>query len=193
MVHVKKKKILKNKATKYLLECPVQWVYCMSCFSSPSYLSTERFILHSLIPADTVDGSSFSLRNPGEDGKRKPGETLPRVEKWPLSPKVLVASIFAMPSSDFFLVVLGMGKIEGRSRRGRQRMRWLHGITDQWTWVWVDSSSWWWIGRPGVLRFMGSQSRTRLSNWTELSICWIEPCFILWQNKIIKMLILFNK
>ena len=102
----------------------------MSCFSSPSYLSTERFILHSLIPADTVDGSSFSLRNPGEDGKRKPGETLPRVEKWPLSPKVLVASIFAMPSSDFFLVVLGMGKIEGRSRRGRQRRGWLDGITD---------------------------------------------------------------
>ena len=27
----------------------------------------------------------------------------------------------------------------------------------QWTWVWVDSGSWWWTGRPGVLRFMGSQ------------------------------------
>ena len=27
----------------------------------------------------------------------------------------------------------------------------------QWTWVWVDSSSWWWTGRPGVLQFMGSQ------------------------------------
>ena len=26
-----------------------------------------------------------------------------------------------------------------------------------WTWVWVNSGSWWWIGRPGVLRFMGSQ------------------------------------
>ena len=26
-----------------------------------------------------------------------------------------------------------------------------------WTWVWVDSGSWWWIGRPGVLRFMGLQ------------------------------------
>ena len=36
----------------------------------------------------------------------------------------------AEPSSDFFLVVLGMGKIEGRSRRGRQRMGWLDGITD---------------------------------------------------------------
>ena len=49
-----------------------------------------------------------------------------------------------------------LGKIEGR-RRGWQRMRWLDGITIQWTWVWVDSGSWWWTGRPGVLRFIGSQ------------------------------------
>ena len=26
---------------------------------------------------------------------------------------------------------------------------------NQWTWVWVDSGSWWWTGRPGVLEFMG--------------------------------------
>ena len=38
-----------------------------------------------------------------------------------------------------------------------------------WTWVWVNSRSWWWTGRPGELRFMGSQSRTRLSDWTELN------------------------
>ena len=40
----------------------------------------------------------------------------------------------------------------------------------QWTWVWVDSGSWWWTGRPGMLQFMGSQSQTRLSDWTELTI-----------------------
>ena len=40
------------------------------------------------------------------------------------------------------------------------------------TWIWVNSGSWWWTGRPGVLRFMGSQSQTRLSNWTELN--WIQ-------------------
>ena len=33
----------------------------------------------------------------------------------------------------------------------------------QWTWVWVNSRSWWWTGRPGVLQFMGSQSQTRQS------------------------------
>ena len=27
----------------------------------------------------------------------------------------------------------------------------------QWTWVWVNSGSWWWTGRPGILQSMGSQ------------------------------------
>ena len=27
----------------------------------------------------------------------------------------------------------------------------------QWTWIWVNSESWWWTGKPGMLRFMGSQ------------------------------------
>ena len=30
-------------------------------------------------------------------------------------------------------------------------------IWKQWTWVWVNSRSWWWTGRPGVLQSMGSQ------------------------------------
>ena len=33
---------------------------------------------------------------------------------------------------------------------------WMASLT-QWTWVWVDSGSWWWTGRPGMLQFMGSQ------------------------------------
>ena len=37
---------------------------------------------------------------------------------------------------------LMLGKIEGRRRRGQQRMRWLDGILTRWTWVWVDSRSW---------------------------------------------------
>ena len=44
---------------------------------------------------------------------------------------------------------------------------WMASPT-RWAWVWVNSRSWWWTGRPGVLRFMGSQSWTRLSDWTEL-------------------------
>ena len=33
---------------------------------------------------------------------------------------------------------------------------WMASLT-QWTWVWINSGSWWWTGRPGMLRFMGLQ------------------------------------
>ena len=33
---------------------------------------------------------------------------------------------------------------------------WMASLT-RWTWVWVNSGSWWWTGRPGVLQSMGSQ------------------------------------
>ena len=72
---------------------------------------------------------------------------------------------------------------------------WMASST-QWTWVWVDSGSWWWTGRPGVLRFLGSQRvghdwATEL-NWTELNgetgtllHCWwkfklIQSLWIIW-------------
>ena len=51
--------------------------------------------------------------------------------------------------------ILMLGKIEGSRRRGRQRIRWLDGITD--SWVCVDSGSWWWTGKPGVLWSTGLQ------------------------------------
>ena len=38
-----------------------------------------------------------------------------------------------------------------------------------WTWVWVNSGSWWWTGRPGVLQFMGLQ-RVGHSWATELNL-----------------------
>ena len=45
----------------------------------------------------------------------------------------------------------------------------------RWTWVSVNSGSWWWTGRPGVLRFMGSQRVGH--NWaTELN--WKMDCII---------------
>ena len=44
---------------------------------------------------------------------------------------------------------------------------WMASPT-QWTRVWVDAGSWWWTGKPGVLRFMGSQ-RVRHDWSTELN------------------------
>ena len=48
---------------------------------------------------------------------------------------------------------------------------WMASLT-WWTWVWVNSGSWWWTGRPDALQFMGSRSRTRLSDWTD----WTDWC-----------------
>ena len=50
---------------------------------------------------------------------------------------------------------------------------WMASLT-QWTWIWVNSRSWWWTGKPGVLQSMGSQSQTWLSDWTELKY---KQCF----------------
>ena len=68
---------------------------------------------------------------------------------------------------------LMLRKIEGRRRRGRQRMSWLDGITNltQRTWVWSNSRHWWqdkeaW--RAAVLGF--AKSWTWLSNWTDCKI-----------------------
>ena len=72
---------------------------------------------------------------------------------------------------------------------------WMASPT-RWAWVWVDSGSWWWTGRPGVLRFMESQ-RVRHDWATELNIlsnsdndllmlsycffgCFVVPLFLSW-------------
>ena len=61
-----------------------------------------------------------------------------------------------MQRTDSLEKILMLGKIEGRRRRGLQRMRWLDDITNSWTWVSVGSGNWWWTGKPGVLQSMGS-------------------------------------
>ena len=62
-----------------------------------------------------------------------------------------------MQRADSFEKTLMLGKIEGRRRRGRQRMRWWMASPTQWTWVWASSGSWWWTGKPGMLQPMGLQ------------------------------------
>ena len=46
---------------------------------------------------------------------------------------------------------------------------WMASLTE-WTWIWVNSGSWWWTGSPGVLQFLELQSQTQLSDWTELNL-----------------------
>ena len=77
--------------------------------------------------------------------------------------------------TDSFERTLMLGKIEGGRRRGKQKMRWLEASQTQWTWVWLNSNSCWWIGRPGMLQSMGSQ-RVRHDWMTELN--WTLICGI---------------
>ena len=55
---------------------------------------------------------------------------------------------------------------------------WMASLT-WWTWIWSSSAGWWWTGKPGVLRSMGSQ-RVRHDWVTELN--WVNQTnWILWK------------
>ena len=85
-----------------------------------------------------------------------------------------------------------LGGIGGRRRRGRRRMRWLDGITDSMDMSLMNSGSWLWTGRPGVLGFMGLQRvghdwATEL-NWSHVSLSnnnnKITPHY--WEQQIVE-------
>ena len=68
---------------------------------------------------------------------------------------------------------LMLGGIGGRRRRGRQGWGgWMAALT-RWTWIWVNSGSWWWTGRPGMLWFMGLQRVGH--DWAELNWVLYSP------------------
>ena len=75
-----------------------------------------------------------------------------------------------MGRTDSFEKTLTLGKIESGRGRGEGDDRgwdgWMASLT-QWMWVWVNFGSWWWTGRPGVLKSIGSQ-RVRQDWATEL-------------------------
>ena len=81
--------------------------------------------------------------------------------------------------ADSFEITLMLGKNEaGGEGDNRGWDGWMASLI-QWTWVWVDSGSWWWTGRPGVQQSMGSQ---RVGHDWETKLNWTEPC-ISWKHE----------
>ena len=91
---------------------------------------------------------------------------------------------------------LMLGKIEGRRKKGWQRMRWLDGITDSMDMVWENSRRWWRTGKPGILQSTGSQ-RVEYDRATEqqqikpinqpinqISFCYICDWGITWERSL---------
>ena len=107
-------------------------------------------------PGSTVPGilqartlSGFPFPSPVHESEKR---------KWSCS----VVSDFATPWTAAYQAPPSMGF---------SRQEYWSGVplpSLQWTWVWVNSRSWWWSGRPGVLWFMGSQ-RVRHDWATELN------------------------
>ena len=71
-----------------------------------------------------------------------------------------ILTVLWPPHAKSWLIGKELSCWEGLGARGEEDDRgwdgWMASRT-RWMWVWVNSRSWWWTGRPGVLRFMGSQ------------------------------------
>ena len=86
-----------------------------------------------------------------------------------------------MQRNDSFEETLMLGKIEGGRRRGWQRIRWLDVITASIDMSLSKRRELVMEGRPGVLKPMGSQSQTQLSDW-ETELTNYPPWSVIWRK-----------
>ena len=141
-------------AYKFILPLRGQWCIlisgCWHCFQCLKFLGqltdvtrrSNQSILKEISPGCSLEGLMLKLK------LQYFGHLMQRVD-----------------SLEKTLMLGGIGAGGEGDNRGWDG--WMASLT-RWTWVWVNSGSWWWTGRPGVLRFMGSQ-RVRHDWVTELN------------------------
>ena len=163
------------------------------CFPAVRIRYNYQFIPRIIPPSMTVkepsprasemESERIENRKVVEQRIKRPGKREDRSCPWIQELSILSWSHLA--SSEFWFIsyviwplsrnnLLYKAKTSEKWRKKGNAKRWLDGIIDWWIWVWVNSGSWWWTGRPGVSRFMGSQRVqhdwvTELK-WTELKL-----------------------
>ena len=78
---------------------------------------------------------------------------------------------------------LMLGKIEGRRRRGQQRMRWLYASSTQWTWVWANSARQWRTGSLVCCSPRGCKESDITEQWNNRTPNHLHVESKIWHNE----------
>ena len=91
-----------------------------------------------------------------------------------------------MQRTDSLEKTLMMGMIKERDDRGWDG--WMASLT-LWTWVWVSSGSWWWMGKPNVLQSMGLQ---RVGHDWVTELKWLRLEWLHFVIRIVKLYVFYG-